>query len=636
MAEANRSCVEPSMSPYHYTTLSSPTTQFRLATIEPSVDHHSPIRCSLSVHAIGVSPAYIAISYVCGDPHDSKDIFIDNATLAVYATLDNAIRHMRKADTPLVLWADALCIHQTNVHEKSMQVGMMSKVYGNAERVCGWLGPANESFMFALRALERLESGSVQSRVNQMFYLMFVGDGNYRFMQHLPFRVKQYFKTRSLAAGIAKDVKDYSPTSSASAFLRTIVRASPRGPQGVRPGSLSWAAVLGKSVSSTIETFLLENTFFRRTWIYQELTLAERLIFHCGHHSFDGHKVINGIGFYTSSVSDDSVDQAGDLWALANSALTILRVRSSLHDSNHGTPHTLLQLINYFSGASCADTRDKVFALLAMTSDPLVTKNPADYSLSPAEVAIRLTLTHVDETHSLDILRYCGGSNSPSWAMNLDAFTDESPVKGSFQDLKYRTASALHAKVVLDSTNLDLETFQLAGIQVDTIYGTACLCTTWPRNRKCDPLNEWWELAKSVGYDELDFWMALLAEAQEAVDGTIDFQSRREEVRLWLKRKDSRWPGEEFFMNIQYNEGYRLFVTDSGSLGFCGDYAQKGDLVCVLFGGDTPYILRPTATSAGRSQYTLIEPCYVHGIMEGELVEGIKAGEYEEKVFALV
>ena len=616
---------------YQYTALSNPTKQFRLATIEPSPDQESPVRCSLSVHDLGERPKYIAVSYVCGDPHDNKVALVDNAGLAIYATLDSAIRHMRKADTPLTLWADALCIHQSDDHEKSLQVGMMSKIYGNAYRVIGWLGPANEANMLALRTLERLGAKPALSKVQKIFD----DNGNNQFNRQFPSRVRQYFKIRSLAAGIAKDVKDHGSTSSASAFLRTIVKAREGKTQGALSGSLSWVAILGKSLSSTIETFLLESTFFRRTWIYQELTLAERLKFQCGHHFFDGHRVVKGIQYYTWFVLDDSVDQAGDLRALADSACGISRVRSSLHDSNHATADTFLQLIDDFSGASCTDTRDKVFALLAMTADPLVDKNPADYSLSTVEVETRLTLTHVDETHSLDILHYCGRGNSPSWTIDLNTMAAMVPSKASASFTPYHTASALHAKVVVDSTNSILETVQVAGIRLGTIHEIACVRTSRLRNRNSDPLNEWWELAKSVGYDELEFWMALLAEPLRPHDDTSELQSLREKVHLWLKGRDSRWPKVQSFRNIRFNKGYRLFVTDSGWLGFCQGYAQKGDLVCVLFGGDTPYILRPTATSGAVCQYTLIEPCYVHGVMEGELVDGIEAGKYEEKVFAL-
>ena len=40
-----------------------------------------------------------------------------------------------------------------------------------------------------------------------------------------------------------------------------------------------------------------------------------------------------------------------------------------------------------------------------------------------------------------------------------------------------------------------------------------------------------------------------------------------------------------------------------------------GDEGCILFGGDVPYILRPTAED---KEFQFVGDCYVHGIMDGE------------------
>ena len=250
-------------------------------------------------------------------------------------------------------------------------------------------------------------------------------------------------------------------------------------------------------------------------------------------------------------------------------------------------------------------------------------------------MATRLTLTHVDETHSLNILRYCGRGNSPSWFIDLNAVGNISYVKASGLDAQYYTASALPAKAVVDSTILDLETLHIAGVHLHTVQKIAHPCSTIPQNSESYPLNEWWKLAKSVDYDELAFWMALLAKPRHAHHDNGEVQRHRKKVQAWLKRKNTKFP-REFWLDVRSNTGHKMFVTESGAIGFCQDYAQERDQVCVLFGGDTPYILRPTGASGARFQYTLIEPCYVHGVIEGELVERIKAGEYEEKVFALV
>lgn len=68
--------------------------------------------------------------------------------------------------------------------------------------------------------------------------------------------------------------------------------------------------------------------------------------------------------------------------------------------------------------------------------------------------------------------------------------------------------------------------------------------------------------------------------------------------------------------------GRTLFATENGYLGLGDNALEPGDLVCVLLGGRTPYVLRP----AGGNKYKFLGECYLHGIMYGEaLSEGYNA-----------
>ncbi len=59
---------------------------------------------------------------------------------------------------------------------------------------------------------------------------------------------------------------------------------------------------------------------------------------------------------------------------------------------------------------------------------------------------------------------------------------------------------------------------------------------------------------------------------------------------------------------------------------------RKGDLCCVLFGAQVPFILR----SVGEN-YQLVGETYVHGIMKGEAMVDWMIGEkYDEQTFTLV
>lgn len=75
------------------------------------------------------------------------------------------------------------------------------------------------------------------------------------------------------------------------------------------------------------------------------------------------------------------------------------------------------------------------------------------------------------------------------------------------------------------------------------------------------------------------------------------------------------------------NEGTRFFTTDNvdAIIGTGPDGLRVGDLVCVLYGGDVPFILHPD----GQGHYTLTGGCYVSGIMQGQALDlGLEEREY--------
>lgn len=57
---------------------------------------------------------------------------------------------------------------------------------------------------------------------------------------------------------------------------------------------------------------------------------------------------------------------------------------------------------------------------------------------------------------------------------------------------------------------------------------------------------------------------------------------------------------------------------------------EAGDIVCVLFGGKTPFCLRPWG-----SRFLFIGECYVHGLMDGESIEMLERGQLSEEIFEL-
>jgi hypothetical protein len=58
---------------------------------------------------------------------------------------------------------------------------------------------------------------------------------------------------------------------------------------------------------------------------------------------------------------------------------------------------------------------------------------------------------------------------------------------------------------------------------------------------------------------------------------------------------------------------------------------KEGDVVCVLYGGKMPFVLRPWG-----HYFLLVGECYVHGLMNGEAMDMLERKDLAEEVFDLV
>lgn len=99
-----------------------------------------PIECWIFEARLDDYPSYEAISYMWGDPNDKSTIFCDGKTVSVSSNLVDALRIFRRQDRLRILWADAACINQCDLEERSLQVQLMARVFSEASRVLIWLG----------------------------------------------------------------------------------------------------------------------------------------------------------------------------------------------------------------------------------------------------------------------------------------------------------------------------------------------------------------------------------------------------------------------------------------------------------------------------------------------------------------
>lgn len=107
------------------------------------------------------------------------------------------------------------------------------------------------------------------------------------------------------------------------------------------------------------------------------------------------------------------------------------------------------------------------------------------------------------------------------------------------------------------------------------------------------------------------------------------------EIRLifeeFEKLSDSRYR-DAFGLSAR---GRRFAVTEAGYMALVPELARPGDVVAVIFGLEVPFLLRKDGDHGKveeQGTYQLVGECYVHGIMDGEVVKDKKGTEMEFRI----
>jgi hypothetical protein len=85
-------------------------------------------------------------------------MLLDGFQYAIGENLDAALRRVRSETSTTVVWADAVCVNQADIHERSHQVKLMAKIYAGAGTVFSWLGEATRESATGIEILSYLAS----------------------------------------------------------------------------------------------------------------------------------------------------------------------------------------------------------------------------------------------------------------------------------------------------------------------------------------------------------------------------------------------------------------------------------------------------------------------------------------------
>lgn len=260
-----------------------------------------PLKGELVVREVNKT-SFWAISYVWGGrPHDQSPLFeTSKGTMRITNSLAECLTCLRRKGVTALLWADALCINQSDNVEKAMQVRRMGTLYENAQRVVIWMG--NDT------------------------------------------------------ANDPPAIKTIRDNARRSKFLRVNNETGNKKPD-----------------YNNVDAFL-QRTWFRRTWIIQELVLGSNVSILCGHSELGWEEMIQGIEACEEELNTHrkQLESKGPALALSN-------VRKMYKD---GEKLSLVELLEIFYYTESSKPRDRLFALLHLAHDT----HPGNvYSDNPGE-----------------------------------------------------------------------------------------------------------------------------------------------------------------------------------------------------------------------------------------------------------
>jgi len=145
---------------YQYEPLTSESS-FRVLRLLPAqrwIGQALPIEIELSEADLDSPPIFEAISYAWGQEEANAIVICDGRCLLVTPNVVSVLQALRLSDSSQVLWVDSICIDQSSVPERNMQVPRMRSIYRQATKVWVWLGEGwpevNAAFDFLLEVAE--------------------------------------------------------------------------------------------------------------------------------------------------------------------------------------------------------------------------------------------------------------------------------------------------------------------------------------------------------------------------------------------------------------------------------------------------------------------------------------------------
>lgn len=562
-----------------------------------------PIKVNLATTSLD-SPdraKYEALSYCWGDMTDTRPLVVQTPhagelTLTVTSTLHDALRRLRPVSgSSRILWADALCINQLDIEERSHQVSLMKSIYTLAEQVNIWLGPSTEDSRWCFGHIKAISTAYDQG-------------------------------------GDPKAAIDSTHDSMAI------------GRDGLIPFVDRWRRC--------------NFPYFRRTWVLQEVANAKSAWAQCGDdivpwpvivrladcimrgkHATDlfRYSLMPSVFSTLFPLVDGETAQV-----TRSSNLKIIDVLVAAHDLDATDPRDKIFAVLQF-GSETSDT------------EHLPPEVRPDYRKSVTEVFVDFTRWWISQNKSLRILSAVHTLHNRGWQkMSTGPDVDLSELGhptwcfwyggaasrvrstlalGEGTAFSASGSSAPDSKLLADTSG-GSSVLRLAGFRICTIESIGPYPAVDGHGRLRGP---------SAMHD-------IFIRIFDPEISTMQWRWEREDHRP--RERDDRYRLKNYVDHLarHVRRGERgarfsclsdcFFKTRDASgsegEGLCPHYARVGDIVVILYGGALPYLLRKVEQQGiSGNDYAFVGECYLEGFMDGQAMSCLEAEEKEE-VFSLV
>lgn len=662
----------------------------RLIEIERHDSDDGLMSCILLQMPLEDAPEYYALSYHWGEYDSNAEqplIMLNGYEFPVQPNLFDALHALRKRGYCTV-WADAICLNQSDDLEKAQQVPRMKTIYQRARGVAIWIGQEEDGSHEVIQLLRDMASNEVTQEFKQFF------------SQLQPVLGDEFGRTLLFSKPF-----EYYEASCAHALLdgRGLTTEELQ-----RYPKEEVTRILKEEAEVLVAKFdaFFGRPYWRRMWIIQEVAASRSAAILCG----DDLLRWDDLASVGQILDNHKVDHTSPSEIGTANIQMIRKLRYSVQSRK---PIGLLTALQRSFTFSASRIQDCIYAVLGLSWD-------ADRLIYTVSYAKEFTVNRImfDMTRNwmkdgyLDVIclqpTICNSTALPSWLPKwldigrsaaserlVDFIESRRPLSlrstfgHSWQATK-RSHSLRHQ--VLDNGRVLL----VRGFHVDTIDGLSQACEydsadpslrrSW-NSRQPPPKDV--KVMKAIRQDLYDIMTMYKVESANGIlDQTLDLDVLWDEdtkqffvdeelndpldwlealrffhiygrtFEQWLLqrnwRKDMRNAAKIFVLNEMvtdahhfvnstthpgavlrafqevFTNGRRLMTTKAGRVGWAHPTARPGDRIFLLEGCSLPVILTP-CDEMFETYHTCIlrGDAYVHRIMHGEIWEEVKGGLYD-------